>query len=123
LTTPDCVIVLTTVPADGELATTFARTLVDERLAACINVLGEMQSVYAWEGSVEEERERQVVIKTSRDRLESLWDRVKALHSYEVPEFIVLPITDGNDAYLRWIRDSTRPLDPGSAPEKEGEGG
>lgn len=123
MTALDCVIVLTTVPADGELATTFAHTLVEERLAACVNVLGEMQSVYAWEGRVEEERERQVLIKTSRDRLEGLWDRVKALHSYEVPEFIVLPITDGNDAYLRWIRDSTRPPGQEAAPAKDAEGG
>ena len=106
---PDYVIVLTTLPADGEIASMFARTLVEERVAACVNVLGEMQSVYAWEGTVEEEQERQIVIKTSRDRLESLWDRVKELHSYEVPEFVVLPIIDGNDAYLRWIHDSTRP--------------
>lgn len=106
---PDYVIVLTTLPADGEVASAFARTLVEDRVAACVNVLGEMQSVYAWEGAVEEEQERQIVIKTSRDRLESLWDRVKELHSYEVPEFVVLPIIDGNDAYLRWIHDSTRP--------------
>jgi len=103
------VIVLTTLPADGEIASAFARTLVEDRVAACVNVLSEMQSVYAWEGTVEEEQERQVVIKTCRDRLLSLWDRVKELHSYEVPEFVVLPIIDGNDAYLRWIHDSTRP--------------
>ena len=105
----DYVIVLTTLPADGEIAAAFARALVEDRVAACVNVLGEMQSVYAWEGTVEEERERQVVIKTCRDRLLSLWDRVKELHSYEVPEFVVLPVIDGNDAYLRWIHDSTRP--------------
>lgn len=106
---PEYVIVLTTLPADGEIATAFARTLVEERLAACVNVMGEMLSVYPWEGLVEEEQERQIIIKTAADRLESLWERVKELHSYEVPEFIVLPITDGNDAYLRWMKDCTRP--------------
>lgn len=111
MTTPDYVIVLTTLPADGEMAPAFARTLVEERLAACVNVLGEMQSLYAWEGTVEDEIERQIVIKTTRDRLESLWERVRELHSYEIPEFIVLPIVDGNDAYLRWMRDSTRPAE------------
>jgi periplasmic divalent cation tolerance protein len=110
---PEYVIVLTTLPADGEIATAFARTLVEERLAACVNVMGEMQSVYAWEGLVEEEQERQIIIKTLTDRLESLWERVKELHSYEVPEFIVLPITDGNDVYLRWMKESTRPAEIG----------
>ncbi len=104
------VIVLTTLPAAGEIASAFARTLVEDRVAACVNVLGEMQSVYTWEGAVEEEQERQVVIKTCRDRLAGLWDRVRELHSYQVPEFVVLPIIDGNDAYLRWIHDSTRPV-------------
>jgi periplasmic divalent cation tolerance protein len=70
-----------------------------------------MHSVYAWEGTVEEEQERQLIIKTSSDRLPALWDRVKELHSYEIPEFVVLPIIDGNDAYLRWLYDSTRPLE------------
>jgi len=116
---PQFVIVLTTLPADGEIASAFARTLVEDRVAACVNVFGEMQSVYAWEGTVEEEQERQILIKTSRDRLESLWDRVKELHSYEVPEFVVLPIIDGNDAYLRWIHDSTRPHE-GDAAEGAG---
>ena len=113
---PEYVIVLTTLPADSEIATAFARTLVEERLAACVNVMGEMVSVYAWEGLVEEEQERQIIIKTAIDRLESLWERVKELHSYEVPEFIVLPITDGNDVYLRWMKESTRPVEAGDEP-------
>jgi periplasmic divalent cation tolerance protein len=117
--TADYVVVLTTLPADGEIAATFARTLVEERVAACVNVLGEMQSIYAWEGTVEEEQERQVIIKTTADRLERLWERVRELHSYEIPEFVVLPIIDGNDVYLRWMRNSTRPSEPdeGSAGE------
>jgi len=118
---PESVVVLTTLPADGEIASAFARSLVEDRVAACVNVFGEMQSVYAWEGTVEEEQERQIVIKTSRDRLESLWDRVKELHSYEVPEFVVLSIIDGNDAYLRWIHDSTRPVARDDAEDAEPE--
>lgn len=102
----DYVLVLTTLPADGDAAA-FARALVDERLAACVNLLPTMESIYRWEGSVERETERQVIIKTTRDRTVALWDRVRELHPYEVPEFIVLPIVDGNDAYLRWIADST----------------
>lgn len=115
-----CVIVLTTLPADGESATAFARTLVEERLAACVNVMGEMLSVYPWEGLVEQQQERQIIIKTAADRLESLWERVRELHAYEVPEFIVLPITDGSDAYLRWIEDSTRPPDAGATGNEVG---
>lgn len=105
--TSDYVVVLTTMPADGELPA-FARSLVEERLAACVNLLAPMESIYRWEGSVERETERQVIIKTSRDRLVALWERVRELHPYEVPEFLVLPIIDGNDAYLRWVGESTR---------------
>jgi periplasmic divalent cation tolerance protein len=102
------VLVLTTLPADADV-TTFAHTLVEARLAACVNVLPGMESVYRWEGQIEHERERQLVIKTSSGRLPALWDRVREMHPYDLPEFIVLPIVDGNDAYLRWVGESTRP--------------
>jgi periplasmic divalent cation tolerance protein len=101
------VVVLTTLPADADGAA-FGRSLVDERLAACVNLLSPMESVYRWEGQVEQERERQVIIKTSRDRLAALWDRVRELHPYEVPEFLVLAIADGNEAYLRWVGEATK---------------
>jgi len=104
--TADYVIVLTTLPADAD-GTAFGRELVEEKLAACVNVLPAMESVYRWEGRIERETERQVVIKTSRDRVAALWDRVRELHPYEVPEFLVIPIADGNEAYLRWVGDST----------------
>src|SRR5829696_389062 len=103
----DYVIVMTTMPADGDSAA-FARTLVDARLAACVNILAAMQSIYRWEGKVDQETEQQLIIKTSRSRLPALWDRVRELHPYDVPEFIVLPIVDGHDAYLRWVGESTR---------------
>jgi periplasmic divalent cation tolerance protein len=104
------VIVLTTLPTDAD-ANAFARTLVTERLAACVNLLGEMASVYRWEGAVMEETERQVVIKTRRTSVSRLWDRLRDLHPYEVPEFVVVPIIDGSDAYLRWIGESTAASD------------
>jgi periplasmic divalent cation tolerance protein len=104
---PEYVIVLTTIPSDADGAA-FGQSLVEERLAACVNVLPVMESVYRWEGRVEHETERQVVIKTSRERVVALWDRVRELHPYEVPEFVVVPIIDGNDAYLRWMGDATR---------------
>ena len=105
--TADYVLVLTTLPADAD-GSAFGRGLVDERLAACVNLLAPMESVYRWEGRVERETERQVIIKTSRERLPALWDRVRELHPYEVPEFLVLTIADGNDAYLRWVGESTK---------------
>ena len=104
--THEYVMVLTTLPADAD-GPAFARALVDARLAACVNLLSPMESIYRWEGEIEAETERQVVIKTSRDRVAPLWDRVRELHPYDVPEFLVLPIVDGNDAYLRWVVDST----------------
>lgn len=107
MTDSDYVIVMTTLPADAD-GLTFAQSLVAARLAACVNLLPVMESVYRWEGKVDQERERQLVIKTSRLRLVALWERVRELHPYETPEFIVLPIVDGNDAYLRWVGDSTR---------------
>lgn len=102
----DYVIVLTTLPANHDAAA-FARALVDERLAACVNLLPDMRSVYRWQGAVEDEAERQVVLKTTRERLARLEARVTALHPYEVPEFLVLPVLEGSAAYLRWVSDST----------------
>lgn len=104
--TYEYVVVLTTLLGDAD-AGTFARALVDERLAACVNLLPLMESIYRWDGNVEKESERQIVIKTTRVRLVALWERVRDLHPYDVPEFVVLPVVDGNDAYLRWIADST----------------
>ena len=101
------VIVLTTLPVDAD-APAFARTLVGERLVACASLLAPMTSVYVWEGELAEEQERQVVLKTSREGVPALWERVRELHPYDVPEFVVVPIIDGNDAYLRWIAESVR---------------
>jgi periplasmic divalent cation tolerance protein len=103
----DYVVVLTTLPGDAD-GPAFGRALVEERLVACVNLMTAMESVYRWEGQVVQETERQVIMKTSRERLGALWDRVRELHPYEVPEFIVLTIADGNDAYLKWIGESTK---------------
>jgi periplasmic divalent cation tolerance protein len=103
--TDECVLVLSTFPSDADFGTV-ARTLVGERLAACVNVLPEMTSIYRWEGAIEEAAERQVLIKTTRANLPALWNRLRDLHPYDVPEFVVLPIIDGSDAYLEWVRRS-----------------
>ena len=102
----DFVLVLTTFPADQD-ADRFAKTLVSERLAACVNVLPPMLSTYVWKGSIESADERQVVIKTAAARVRELELRIKALHPYEVPEFLVLPIDDGSPEYLTWLSVST----------------
>ena len=99
------VIVLTTLPASHD-ASAFARALVDERLAACVNVLPTMQSHYRWEGSLHEDAERQLLIKTTRARVGILQHRVAALHPYDVPEFVVVPIVDASKAYATWLRQS-----------------
>jgi periplasmic divalent cation tolerance protein len=101
------VLILTTLPGDAD-AGAFAAALVDAHLAACVNLLPVMESVYRWEGRVERASERQLILKTSADRVAALRARVRQLHPYAVPEFIVLPIVDGDDAYLRWIGESTR---------------
>ena len=106
MTDTEYVLVLTTLPADADAAA-FARTLVTERLAACVNLLAPMESVYEWEGEMQRDTERQLIMKTVRARVDALWQRVRELHPYDVPEFVVLPIVDGNDAYLRWLAEST----------------
>ena len=100
------VIVLTTLGADADAAA-LARTLVDERLAACVNALPPMTSTYRWKGVVEQDREQQLVIKTTADRVPALQARLRQLHPYELPEFLVLDAT-GSEAYLAWVGESTR---------------
>jgi periplasmic divalent cation tolerance protein len=101
----DLILILTTMP-DDDRAAAVARTLVDERLAACVNVHAAMMSTYRWQGRVETGAERQLVIKTTRGRLDALEARLRALHPYELPEFVVLDAAAG-DAYGKWVRDNT----------------
>jgi periplasmic divalent cation tolerance protein len=101
------VIVLTTFPLDGD-ADALASTLVEERLAACVNVLAPMKSIYAWKGAIERSDERQLLIKTTNDRLRELETRIKSLHPYEVAEFVVIPIVEGSHDYLSWLAENTR---------------
>lgn len=101
------VIVLTTWPADQD-AVPLAEALVAERLAACVNVLPAMQSIYRWEGRVERAAEHQLVIKTAAHRVEALTERLASLHPYDLPELLVVPIAGGSAPYLRWIEDCVR---------------
>jgi periplasmic divalent cation tolerance protein len=100
------VMVLTTVGADVN-AGAIAAALVDDRLAACVNVLPEMDSYFRWRGAVEQAQERQLLIKTTAARLSALEERLKDVHPYELPEFLVLTVRQASEAYGRWITEST----------------
>ena len=86
-----------------------ANVVVEKRLAACVNILtGTIQSVYRWKGSVESAKEILILIKTNKKRLADLEKEVKRLHSYDVPDFVVLPIVAGSREYLGWLEDSVK---------------
>ena len=102
----DIVLVLTTVPTE-EVGERIARALVDARLAACVNILPAMVSVYRWKGSLQRDSEHQVVIKTTRTRLPDIHARLASLHPYDLPECLVLPIEDGDPGYLAWVEAET----------------
>ena len=99
------VYVTTGSPAEGEK---IARTLVEEQLAACVNRTGPVQSVYRWQGNVEQSQEELLIIKTRRELFPALERRIRELHSYAVPEIIALPILEGDPDYLRWLREQVR---------------
>lgn len=105
------IVVLTTFPADGD-AEAVARTLVEEHLAACVNVLPPMASVYRWQGAVERADERQLIIKTTAASLERLQTRLRSLHPYDVPEFLTLSVESGAPDYLAWLAAAVLPVKP-----------
>lgn len=80
-----------------------ARALVEERLAACVNRVGPVRSVYRWQGKIEQSEEELLIIKTKRDLFERLRTRVQELHSYSVPEILALPVLQGSEPYLKWL--------------------
>jgi periplasmic divalent cation tolerance protein len=106
------VVALTTV-AGAEDAERIARTVVERGLAACVNVLPQVVSIYRWRGKVEREEERLLVIKTTSDRFEALRQAIVELHPYEVPELLALPIVAGHPAYLDWLDENSRPASDG----------
>lgn len=98
-------VVLVTVPSREE-GERIADAVVGEGLAACVNVVGPIRSIYRWQGELCRDDEHLLLMKTTRDRYLELEARVKSLHSYDVPEVIALPIERGSAAYLDWLRDS-----------------
>lgn len=102
-------IVVLVTAANEEQARSIAADLVAERLAACVNVIGPVRSVYRWEGEVRDEPEWQLVIKTRRELFAALANAVRTLHSYENPEILALPVAAAAEAYSAWIVRSTQP--------------
>jgi periplasmic divalent cation tolerance protein len=100
-------VALTTV-GSAEAAQKLVETLVTERLLACGNVVGPIQSTYVWKGALSRDAEFLIVMKTRRELLEPLLARMRQLHPYEVPEFLALPVEAGFAGYLAWLRENTR---------------
>ena len=105
--TSDPIVVFVTCGSEEE-ALKIANALVEARLAACVNVVAPIRSIYRWEGKIWNEKEWLLILKTQKDRFEELEKKVKSLHSYSVPEIIGLPISDGSSSYLKWIKENTK---------------
>jgi periplasmic divalent cation tolerance protein len=102
------IVVLTNCP-DAASADRIARALVDQHLAACVNLLAPVASIYRWQGRIENATEVPMLIKTTRERYPAVEEVIRALHPYQVPEIIALPIVTGFAPYLRWIGEQTQP--------------
>lgn len=103
----DCLLVFTNLP-DREAALALARSLVERRVAACVNVLAECTSVYRWQGTVETAAEVPVLMKTTAGRYEALEQAIRELHPYELPEIVAVRIDGGLPGYLEWVAAETR---------------
>ena len=93
---------------DMDEARAIGRDLVSGRLAACVNIIDNMNSIYRWEGEIQDDREVVIIAKTRETLVPDLIDRVKALHSYDCPCIVSLPIIDGNQAFLDWVAEETK---------------
>lgn len=111
------IVALVTVPS-AEVATRIARVAVEERVAAAVNIVPGLRSVFVWEGRVEEAAEWLLVIKSRIERLGALEARVRALHPYRVPSLVALPVVGGDGTYLAWIADRVR-TKGGGEPDEE----
>ena len=92
--------------ADSAEAYRLAEMLISQHLAACVQILPEMKSVYRWQGKIERQKEILLIAKTTQAKFEALEREVRAIHSYETPEIVALPLTAGSAAYLKWLRSS-----------------
>ena len=105
----DAIVVFMTA-ANGEEAARLADMLVGAHLAACVQILPEIESVYRWQGKIERQSEVLLLVKTTRSRFDELEKEVRALHSYDTPEIIAVPVTDGSAPYLQWLENTIRLL-------------
>lgn len=96
------VVVITTLPTP-EKAAEIAKILVEERLAACVNLVPQIRSIYRWKDAIQDETETLAIAKTTQDRAEALHARLLSLHPYEVPEVLALPVSGGHAPYLDWV--------------------
>lgn len=104
----DAILVLVTAPS-ADKAAELARTVVEEQLAACGNILPGLRSIYRWEGQVQDDAEALILFKTRASLFDALRSRIVALHPYQVPEVLRVDVADGHAPYLAWILESTRP--------------
>jgi periplasmic divalent cation tolerance protein len=104
----DFVLALTTVPGDFD-ATKLAQDLVGSGLAACVTILPGIRSVYTWKGVPQVDEEQQLLIKTTTEQIDPIWDMLSERHPYDVPEFLVVPVIDGSEEYLKWVDNSVGP--------------
>jgi periplasmic divalent cation tolerance protein len=102
----DKIVVLSTAGSDEE-AQRIARHLVERRVAACVNIVPGVRSIYRWKGAIEDSQEFLLVIKTRRELLKKLEIELRPVHSYEIPELLALPVVDGLEPYLDWIDEAT----------------
>jgi periplasmic divalent cation tolerance protein len=103
----DKIVVFVTTGTEEE-AHTIARELVNQKVAACVNIVPSVNSTFRWEGKIESDRESLLIVKTTLALLQETIDLVKQVHSYAVPEIIAMPITGGNPEYLQWIGDEVK---------------
>jgi periplasmic divalent cation tolerance protein len=103
----DAVVIFTTCASEEE-ALSIARALVEDFLAACVNIVSPVRSIYRWGEEICDEKEWLLIIKTGRERFEGLETKIKSLHSYSVPEIICLPVLEGSLDYLEWLEEMTR---------------
>ena len=100
------IVVFITASNEDEAAN-IARALVEGRFAACVNIVRNLRSIYSWQGKVEDESEVLMLVKTQKKLFHSLSQKVRELHSYSVPEIIALPIVEGSEDYLKWLKEVT----------------
>ena len=105
-TSSESIVVYITSPGEEEAAH-LAHALVQAKLAACVNMISNVRSIYSWQGTIEDDRELLMIIKTQRHLFERLAAKVREIHSYDVPEIIAVPIIEGSPDYLRWLQEST----------------